>query len=670
MAVYTVGAAGDYAFSQAGLNAAIAACSTDDTVRIIDAGTITLTAEVSVGTRITIEGDPALLDLTDLTTLPKLYTSSSIRAMDLDVAGISVKNLQLEGFPIDSAFGVGGAINAYTGGGSGVVGTFENLLFIDCVTCLQECADGTQRNVHAFNCGRLVRDCYGLDMAIFSIVQAGGYNYAIDAQWDKWSRYRLGAIYQPYYNGNDRAIRILADAGQPGLIQNVSVHRAGAGADGIAFTGEASHCTSYGYATVVGGGGVDNGNNESRDPLFVDPANGDFQFQPTSSEIDSGTAISGVSTDALGRSLPLGAGWPRGPFDYVDPVPPEIDTVTALSPTTLEVTWDTSMTDDADLIDAANYSVGNADIARVTRIDADTVHIHLDDPLAPGIHAVTAAGMTSTGGGTAAALATVTAARRIRTWLQGSHYQADAATVRLTVDPSGTPATYDWAISAGTVYKSLDLLLVSWQAALGTAAWVELVPDTTTHRAHVRVNTAGGETYSIAWSHAGDGTAIRDRLGETGNVSGRATATVWTNPVQAGWYGWHGATRLRRKSTRPLATRREMLSGTHSETQHGAIPSELGKVELQCTLRWGPPPGVAVTLGGHDAFEGFLEQLWDATGGGEPWSLYHLPDDEPAPERYEVSFADADMTLQPRRIGARPDVLFELELDLLADVAP
>lgn len=378
-----------------------------------------------------------------------------------------------------------------------------------------------------------------------------------------------------------------------------------------------------------------------------------------------------------GATSPTGSAFaylPMGAFSSpsVDPPPPVplIDSVTALSPTTLEVTWDTPMTDDADLIDAGNYSVGNADIARITRVDEDTVHLHLDDPLSPGVHVVTAAGMTSTAGGTAAASSTVTAARRIRTWLQGSHYQAAAATIRLTVDPSGTPATYDWAITAGTVHKSLDLLVVSWQAALGTAAWVELVPDTTTHRAHVRINTAGGETYSIAWSHAGDGTAIRNRLGESGNVSGRATATVWTNPVQAGWYGWHGATRLRRKTTRPLATRREMLSGTHSETQHGAIPSELGLVQLAMTLRWGPPPGVAFTLGGHEAFDAFVDELWDATGGGEPWSIYHLPDDEPAPERYEVSFGDSDLTLMPRRIGARPDQLYELELDLIADVAP
>lgn len=382
-------------------------------------------------------------------------------------------------------------------------------------------------------------------------------------------------------------------------------------------------------------------------------------------------AFIGGSTAPAGSAFPY---LPMGAFTSpsVDPPPPEplIDSVTALSPTTLEVTWDTPMTDDADLVDPANWDVGNASIARITRLDEDTVHLHLDDPLAPGVHTVSAAGMTSTAGGTAATSATVTAARRIRTWLQGSHYQAAAATVRLTVDPSGTPATYDWSITAGTTWKSLDLLVASWQAALGTAAWVELVPDTETHRAYVRVNTAGGETYSIAWSHSGDGTAVRDRLGETGNVSGRATATIWTNPVQAGWYGWHGATRLHRTSTRPLATRREMLSGTHSETQHGAIPSELGTVELDVVLRWGPPPSSSVGYGGHEAFEEFLEELWDATGGGEPWSIYHLPDDEDSPERYEVSFADADLTLQPKRIGGRPDRLFELALSLIADVAP
>ena len=91
---------------------------------------------------------------------------------------------------------------------------------------------------------------------------------------------------------------------------------------------------------------------------------------------------------------------------------------------------------------------------------------------------------------------------------------------------------------------------------------------------------------------------------------------------------------------------------------------------LAMTLRWGPPPGVAVTLGGHEAFDAFIDELWDATGGGEPWTIYHLPDDEPAPERYEVSFSDSEFTLMPRRVGGRPEQLYELELDLIADVAP
>ncbi|MBT9557905.1 MAG: hypothetical protein IV100_17850 [Myxococcales bacterium] len=659
MAIHTVGAAGTYPFTKAGIDSAIAACSPGDTVRLLDSGTISVSSYIYVYPAITIEGDPALYNGVDKTTLPKLQASGSTRCFGIDAAGCSIKNLQMEDFLIDSAGFGGGAIN----GLGRALGSLESLRFINCASAIQTGSGGTIRDIQCGNVGRLLYEWTGVDLAVWEITQRAGYDYVIDCGADTTGVYALGAVYQDGSRTNHSVANL---AGSGPTMRNISAHRA-AGAGGTAFKGTYSYCTQTGYNTL--GSGTDGGNNHTRDPLFTDAPNGDFTFQESSSEIDSGTAISGVTTDMVGQSLPVGAGWPRGSRDLAPP-PPELVTVTALSPTTIALSWDSAMTDDADLIDAANYSVGNAAIARVTRIDADTVHLHFDDPLAPGAHAVSAAGMTSTAGGVAAAASSVTATRRIRTWLQGSHYQDTAATIRLTVDPSGTPATYDWSITAGTVWKSLDLMVVSWQAALGTAAWVELVPDTATHRAHVRVNTAGGETYSIAWSHAGDGTAVRDRLGESGNVSGRATATVWTSPVQAGWYGWHGATRLHRKSTRPLATRREMLSGTHSETQHGAIPSELGTVQIDVLLRWGPPPDSSNGYGGHDAFEAFLTQLWDATGGSEPWSIYHLPDDENSPERYEVAFADADLTLQPKRISGRPDRLFELALDLVADVAP
>lgn len=380
MTVRTVGAAGDYPFNQGGLIAAIAACSADDIVRLIDAGTITLTVEMSIPVRITLEGDDALLDLNDLTTLPKLYTASSIRAIDLDAELVSIRNLQFEGFPIDNPFGTGGTINGYTGVTPRAVTLLENLLFIDCNTCIQEIVDGTQRNIHAINCGRLVRDSYNISMKVFSILQAGGYNYAIDTQWDQWSDYSLGAIYQPYYNANDRAIRSMSTV----TATNVSVYRAGAGSDGTAFTCTATYCTAYGYATLVGGGGVDGGNNFSRDPLFVDPANGDFNFQVSSSEINSGTAISGVTIDALGRTLPLGSGWPRGPIDLLeDTTPPTITGWTRTSKNTVVLTFSEDL-DETSAETSANYTTSPTQSITATLTDTNEVTL----TLSPGVDTV------------------------------------------------------------------------------------------------------------------------------------------------------------------------------------------------------------------------------------------------------------------------------------------
>lgn len=54
----------------------------------------------------------------------------------------------------------------------------------------------------------------------------------------------------------------------------------------------------------------------SGDPLFVDPANGDFHLQAGSPCIDAGTDVS-IAEDADGTSMPQGAAPDIGAFEYI-----------------------------------------------------------------------------------------------------------------------------------------------------------------------------------------------------------------------------------------------------------------------------------------------------------------------------------------------------------------
>lgn len=345
MAVRTVGAGGDYAFTEAGITAAIAACSGGDTVRIIQAGTITLTTALAPTAAITIEGDISLYTGYDKTTLPKLFTAGSTRAIAMWVNGVSVKNLQFEGFNITSSGNAGGAIN----GQGYTVGTLQNLYFTSCVTCIQQCVGGTFRDIRAIDVGRLMRSSTGPDFAVFEVKQYAGYDYIFDNGSDTTGTYALGAVYQDGSRVNHSVANV---SGTGPTFRNISAYRA-AGAGGTAFKGTFSYCTQTGYGTL--GSGTDAGNNYTRDPLFVAPAAGSFGFQVTSLEIDSGTAISGVTTDMEGQTLPVGSGWPRGSRDLL--LSTTVSTVTMPSSTSVKLTLAALVTNNSSWTTVGNFTI-------------------------------------------------------------------------------------------------------------------------------------------------------------------------------------------------------------------------------------------------------------------------------------------------------------------------
>jgi hypothetical protein len=54
------------------------------------------------------------------------------------------------------------------------------------------------------------------------------------------------------------------------------------------------------------------------DPMFVDPARGDYRLKPNSPAINKGATLTGFSYDKDGTIRPQGAGWDIGAFEYTD----------------------------------------------------------------------------------------------------------------------------------------------------------------------------------------------------------------------------------------------------------------------------------------------------------------------------------------------------------------
>ena len=67
-----------------------------------------------------------------------------------------------------------------------------------------------------------------------------------------------------------------------------------------------------------GTGTVWENNITNSSPLFIDPANNNFQLQSDSPAINTGMTIAEVSADIAGISRPRGTGYDIGAYEYVE----------------------------------------------------------------------------------------------------------------------------------------------------------------------------------------------------------------------------------------------------------------------------------------------------------------------------------------------------------------
>lgn len=256
----------------------------------------------------------------------------------------------------------------------------------------------------------------------------------------------------------------------------------------------------------------------------------------------------------------------------------------------------------------------------------------------------------------------------IRAWLQGSHVQPSACTVRLTRDPAGTPTTHDWTVAAGTRWASVDAMLDAWNAALAGAATVSRYTNSYTHWAQVKIVTSGAVAYSVTWSHSGDGTAIRNRLGKSADVSTTASGTVWAEDIVGDLVSWAGVRGLVRTSTRRRASSVVMASGAVEAQATGDRDEE---VTVSAELWWGAPDGAAALWLGHRAFEAFLDSLWGEDWcQDDVWMLAAAPDGDTT-ERWYVRFPRPTVDLRPEMVdGSYRHRLWRLPLTLEAVATP
>ena len=256
-----------------------------------------------------------------------------------------------------------------------------------------------------------------------------------------------------------------------------------------------------------------------------------------------------------------------------------------------------------------------------------------------------------------------------KSWLQSSFQAPAAATIRIAI--AGGGGSHDWAITAGTSWDCLDDLVTAWNTALAGAAVVALTANVELHQARVYITTGTGAAYDLTWSQAGDGTAIRNRLGSTGNLTAKASASLaWNGVVLGAFYSWVGFSRVHRGKT-------AISGGAATRMMDGTIVSQHGRdagaepVEMDLTVRWGLPPGSSGLLrfAGHLGFETFLTDLYGAANTpSDTIALYHLSGD-PTPERWLVRLADDRIQIRPACI-VQPHGVFEVSLQLDVLEAP
>ena len=260
------------------------------------------------------------------------------------------------------------------------------------------------------------------------------------------------------------------------------------------------------------------------------------------------------------------------------------------------------------------------------------------------------------------------------TYLQAALQAPEGGTIRLTYDPGGTPQTSDLVVTAGTIWNSQQAFLTAWMAQvvsdISAGFSGTLVADVANHRAFANLTTPG-LNYSVAWSHAGDCTAIRDWLGETGDISNRASAANFSSYAPGTYYSRWPAPEVLRERTGRERAHRMFLDGSQ-ETQHASALDDVADIQMSIELRFGTDPSESLSYVGYTQLGAFIDEVLDNDAGGiGRFTLHHLEAADDAPDTWVFRFPEGELRVQPERVqGAPPDRMWMVRLRAVAMEVP
>ncbi len=215
------------------------------------------------------------------------------------------------------------------------------------------------------------------------------------------------------------------------------------------------------------------------------------------------------------------------------------------------------------------------------------------------------------------------------TRLQGAFRAPATGTIRVT-DHSG-PSTSDWPVTLGDTWQSLDDLLTEWNAQMasdGLTVNLSVTDSATAYTGTIRMSNTSGGTMSVDWAHSGDATAVRDWLGESGNITTQPTPYDFSARHKCGWYvdGASGGARLgTRQNTRRRHTGRQPLLSGSTQTQHNMSTGDLDSGTFDLLLDYDDGTG---SQEGASGLETFFDELFDTTGSVQRFTLFYGDDNE------------------------------------------
>jgi len=253
-------------------------------------------------------------------------------------------------------------------------------------------------------------------------------------------------------------------------------------------------------------------------------------------------------------------------------------------------------------------------------------------------------------------------------YLQSSLMAVDDFTIRVTDDPAGGATTSDWVVTEPTTWNSMDELLADWNTQLlADLGYSPMAVDTSSGKV---VATTGGNNITIAFSHAGDGDAVRDHMGEAADVTNQASPYTFTTAHVGGWYPSRPIRSLVRSSIGRPRSQGFSMSG-RTTTQHSSA-GPAGPLEGSGIDQADVGLAVSLTVDCSADFsemgqlDAFFDDLWPTLSGalsglGEPFSLYHRDASQSSLSQFVCYVAEDEHACHYRRLHDGLDTLFEVE---------